>query len=174
VLRRATCRDTVEFGVHAGVSGVTFGAKGTAKVVTSVVPTGGDKGAKNVSDHGGMSVAEIAEMEKEEAEEEMEDIKELKREEYSPFLQLFAASIGMVVIVLIGTFSYMSFDDRTFVEALYFSVRRLLSLVARHVGQMLYNSMFRLTCHDTAIDLCVGGNRNDSGFRRSVSGDCRV
>ena len=119
---------------------MTFGAKGTAKVITSVVPTGGGNDGASVTNHGGMTVAEIAEMEKEEAEEEVEEIKELKREEYSPFLQLFAASIGMVVIVLIGTFSYMEFDDLSFVEALYFSVRRLLPLVARHVGQMLSNS----------------------------------
>jgi hypothetical protein len=122
MLRRTTCRDTVEFGVHVGVAGVTLGAKGTAKVVTTVVPTGGGKGDE--TDHGGMSAAEIAEMEKEEEEEEAADIKELKQEEFSPFLQLFAASIGMVVIVLIGTFSYMLFDGRSFVEALYFSVRR--------------------------------------------------
>lgn len=109
---------------------MTFGVKGTAKVVTSVVPTGGNS---NSVDHGGMSVDEIAEMEREEEIEENEEIKELKREGYSPFLQLLAASIGMLVIVMIGAISYVQFDDRTFVQALYFSVRRLLSLVADHL-----------------------------------------
>ena len=109
---------------------MTFGVKGTAKVVTAVVPTGG---IENKVDHGGMSAEEIAEMEREEEIEEKEEIKELKREEYSPFLQLLAASIGMLVIVMVGALFYVHFDDRTFVEALYFSVRRLLSLVAHHL-----------------------------------------
>lgn len=106
-----------------------FGYKGTAKVVTAVVPT--STRGQDTTDHGGMTVSDVEEMAQEEQQEEEEDIKELKRKEYSPYMQLFAASLGMVVIVLIGTFAYMKFDDRTFVQALYFSVRRLLSLVAR-------------------------------------------
>ena len=66
MLRHTTRRDTVEFGVNAGVAGVTFGAKSTAKVVTTVVPVGGGTDNGTGADHGGMSAAEIAEMEKEE------------------------------------------------------------------------------------------------------------
>ena len=99
--------------------GVQSTAK-AAKVVTSVVPTGGQS---DITDHGGMTADDIAEMEKEEEEEEQEDQEELKRTEFSPYTQLAAASIGMIVIVSIGTISYMGLDDRPFVHALYFSVR---------------------------------------------------
>ena len=68
--------------------GVQSTAK-AAKVVTSVVPTGGQS---DITDHGGMTADDIAEMEKEEEEEEQEEQEELKRTEFSPYTQLAAAS----------------------------------------------------------------------------------
>lgn len=119
----------MEFTVSAGAAGVNMGVHaggaalhGTANLVTAIVPVGSPRGDANVTGQGGLGAAEIAEMEREEEEEEEEEIREKKRKEYSPFKELLAASIGMSVIVLIGTFAYMKFDDRSFVEGMYFSV----------------------------------------------------
>ena len=65
----------------------------------------------------------------EEEEEEKADAKAAKMKEMAQWASLFAAMVGMIAIVLIGTFAYMYFDGRTFVEALYFTVSLRPSVV---------------------------------------------